>query len=136
MKFSDNRFFKKEFAKLDVFRALGCSMGSRPFNNLKNRFANLPTYDKTRVILEDGGTKPGLDYINANYVDGFDGPNGYIATQAPLPETIIDFWRMIWEKDINAIVMVGSTFIAQVVSTDPGGIISICICISCEFPKP
>lgn len=29
----------------------------------------------------------------------------YIATQAPMPDTVVDFWRMLWETDSCIVVM-------------------------------
>ncbi len=111
MKFSDCRGFRNEFTKLDAPQSTtGCSYANRPYNNMKNRFANVPVYDKTRVILKEEGAQVGSDYINANYISGYQGPKSYIATQAPLPETVIDFWRMIWELEISNIVMVSHCF--------------------------
>lgn len=45
------------------------------------------------------------DYINANFLDGYRKRNTYIGTQGPLPGTIGDFWRMIWEQQTCTVVM-------------------------------
>ena len=39
-------------------------------------------------------------------ITGYSDSKEYIATQGPLPETVFDFWRMIWETESSTIVMV------------------------------
>jgi len=53
---------------------------------------------------------PGGDggYINADYINArhlFQIPFCYIATQAPLSNTVADFWRMVWEHNVCFVVM-------------------------------
>ncbi|KAI5616314.1 phosphatidylinositol phosphatase PTPRQ, partial [Silurus asotus] len=37
-------------------------------------------------------------------------PNEFIATQGPLPGTVADFWRMIWETRTKTIAMLTQCF--------------------------
>lgn len=45
------------------------------------------------------------DYINANFVQGYSHDKKFIATQGPKKETLVDFWRMIYQYQVSAIVM-------------------------------
>ncbi|XP_046579431.1 uncharacterized protein LOC124287019 [Haliotis rubra] len=76
-----------------------------PKNNGKNRFKGYFPYDYNRVLLQDGDG--GGDYINASYVDGYKKDKRYIAAQGPYNnQVVVDFWRMIWEKECRTVVMV------------------------------
>ncbi|XP_050679363.1 serine-rich adhesin for platelets-like isoform X1 [Leptidea sinapis] len=72
----------------------------------KNRYSNVLPLPETRVPLRRIGNDPTTEYINANYITGPGNiRNFYIACQAPLSNTVVDFWRMIWEQNSRTIVM-------------------------------
>ncbi|XP_033215227.1 tyrosine-protein phosphatase 99A isoform X5 [Belonocnema kinseyi] len=78
-------------------------------NKAKNRYLNILAYDHSRVqLLSCGGGPPkkGQDYVNANYIDGWQRARAYIGTQGPLPPTFDGFWRMVWEQRVSIIVMI------------------------------
>lgn len=76
-----------------------------PINKPKNRFQNILPYENTRVKLQAIPGVTGSDYINANFIDSMRQRGAYIATQGPKEETVVDFWRMIWEREVDVVVM-------------------------------
>jgi len=76
-----------------------------PQNIPKNRYRDISPYDSTRVTLSNALS----DYINANYVNmhipGTNWTNRYVASQGPLPNTVTDFWTMVWEQQATFVVM-------------------------------
>nr|XP_019947853.1 PREDICTED: tyrosine-protein phosphatase non-receptor type 12-like isoform X2 [Paralichthys olivaceus] len=81
------------------------NVGEREENVKKNRYKDILPFDHSRVKVMLKTTNQDTDYINANFIKGMDGPEAYIATQGPLPNTVIDFWRMNWEYNVAVIVM-------------------------------
>uniref|UniRef100_A0A182M3G5 Mucin-4 n=1 Tax=Anopheles culicifacies TaxID=139723 RepID=A0A182M3G5_9DIPT len=72
----------------------------------KNRYANVVPLPETRVHLKRMNDDEKTEYINANFVKGpKDSANYYIACQAPMENTINDFWRMVWEQNSKVIIM-------------------------------
>ncbi|XP_018348240.1 PREDICTED: tyrosine-protein phosphatase corkscrew isoform X2 [Trachymyrmex septentrionalis] len=96
--------------------------GLRSENRAKNRYKNILPFDHTRVRLKNIVSDiPGADYINANYIRNKEGDETnttvdsggddasfgkcYIATQGCLPNTIEDFWHMVYQENTRVIVM-------------------------------
>ena len=74
-----------------------------PCNKTKNRYTDVLPVEATRIKLAPRADEPGSDYINANQVVDPTPPshgdtNHYICAQAPLQNTLNDFWRMVWEQ--------------------------------------
>uniref|UniRef100_A0A8C2GAN2 Protein tyrosine phosphatase receptor type O n=1 Tax=Cyprinus carpio TaxID=7962 RepID=A0A8C2GAN2_CYPCA len=76
-----------------------------PVNRPKNRYTNILPYDFSRVKLISLHNDEGSDYINANFIPGYNSPHEFIATQGPLPETRNDFWKMVLQQKSHIIVM-------------------------------
>jgi receptor-type tyrosine-protein phosphatase beta len=102
---SDFRF-SEEFEELKhVGRDQPCTFADLPCNRPKNRFTNILPYDHSRFKLQPVDDEEGSDYVNANYVPGYNSPREFIVTQGPLHSTRDDFWRMVWESNSRAIIM-------------------------------
>ncbi|KOC16654.1 hypothetical protein AFLA70_204g001750 [Aspergillus flavus AF70] len=87
----------------EKFRVAGIEKGT------KNRYNDIYPFDHSRVKLQD--VPPGeCDYVNANFMKAEYGTKRYIATQAPVPDTFTDFWRVIWEQDVRLVVTLTAEF--------------------------
>ncbi|XP_049916556.1 receptor-type tyrosine-protein phosphatase H-like isoform X4 [Epinephelus moara] len=103
----ENRGFTQEY---DSLAPVGTEQTRKaaglPENKTRNRFNNVQPYDWCRVKLTSSSHNGTSDYINASYMPGYNSNREFIATQGPLPATVDDFWRMIWEQRVKGIVMV------------------------------
>ncbi|KAK6492368.1 receptor-type tyrosine-protein phosphatase alpha-like isoform X1 [Huso huso] len=99
---------RKEYLSLPKQFPYACSAAKQPSNKEKNRYCNAIPYDASRVLLKCFNEDPDSDYINASFINGYEKTNCYIATQGPLPSTVTDFWRMVWENNSFVIVMLTS----------------------------
>lgn len=100
--------FDDEFSNLPHGRTSSFDAAKKHENEMKNRFNHLLPYDHSRVIL-DPDVNSQSDYINANFIKGYQHQRAYIAAQSPFDDdTVLDFWRMIYQYQVKVIVMMAN----------------------------
>ncbi|KFM60834.1 hypothetical protein X975_15368, partial [Stegodyphus mimosarum] len=98
--------FAREFEKLNKNNPqLPCTAAKMNENLTKNRWVKILPFDHSRVKLLPLGDETRSDFINASYIPGNSYMLEYIASQGPLPNTLDDFWTMVWQQSVSVIVM-------------------------------
>ncbi|XP_076079965.1 receptor-type tyrosine-protein phosphatase kappa-like isoform X3 [Mytilus galloprovincialis] len=75
-----------------------------PENIFKNRSTEIIPANRCRPYLTTQ-VEDHNDYINAVFLNGYARKDAFIITQMPLPNTIVDFWRLIIDHNSYCIVM-------------------------------
>ncbi|KAI4465564.1 receptor-type tyrosine-protein phosphatase [Holotrichia oblita] len=104
----ENQELEKQYEMMPMGQTQNWKCGMEPENKSKNRYKNVAAYDHTRVKLKVSNEGAVSDYINANYIDGYDVNKAYIATQGPKTNTINDFWQMVWQENVEYIIMIAN----------------------------
>ncbi|XP_059149648.1 receptor-type tyrosine-protein phosphatase kappa-like [Physella acuta] len=100
--------FKDEFQNLPHKSKKATDNSARRYKNF-NRFPHLLPYDHSLVELQaDASCR--RTYINASFIPGYKKTPAYIAAQSPYDEeTVLDFWRLIYQRSIKTVVMITNT---------------------------
>ncbi|KAL4623779.1 tyrosine-protein phosphatase non-receptor type 22-like [Arapaima gigas] len=96
---------KRQSTKYRTEKIYPTTAAEKQENVKKNRYKDIIPFDHSRVKLSHSGPHGSNDYINANFIKGVFKEQAYIATQGPLPNTVVDFLRMVWEYNVEIIVM-------------------------------
>ncbi|XP_041043600.1 receptor-type tyrosine-protein phosphatase kappa isoform X2 [Carcharodon carcharias] len=89
-----------------------CSIALLPRNHEKNRYMDALPPDRCLpfLITIDGESS---NYINAALMDSYRQPAAFIVTQHPLPNTVKDFWRLVYDYGCTSIVMLNELDLVQ-----------------------
>ncbi|XP_022101630.1 receptor-type tyrosine-protein phosphatase F-like isoform X2 [Acanthaster planci] len=106
---TSNSYVQEHLRVLDTMSVApsedNCYGGRNELNQDKNRFHDCIPLDKSRPYLMSPGEGGSTNYINASFIDAYKRKDGFLATQSPLPNTVVDFWRMVYDYNARVIVM-------------------------------
>ncbi|RWS21290.1 hypothetical protein B4U80_09220 [Leptotrombidium deliense] len=112
---------KNEYYSIPYGKYYKCTVARKAENcNCKHRYYFCEAYDYNRVVLKSKIDEKNErnDYIAASHVDSYSIPGRFIATQAPLPQTIDDFWSMVYERQSTQIVTLNQVVEGEYVKGD------------------
>ncbi|XP_015214919.1 receptor-type tyrosine-protein phosphatase kappa isoform X10 [Lepisosteus oculatus] len=113
---SNSSHLKDEFQTLNSVtpqpQPEDCSIALLPRNHEKNRFMDMLPPDRCLpfLITIDGESS---NYINAALMDSYRQPAAFIVTQHPLPNTVKDFWRLVYDYGCTSVVMLNEIDLTQ-----------------------
>ncbi|XP_071851958.1 angiopoietin-1 receptor-like [Apostichopus japonicus] len=100
----------KSLEEVSPGKNAGSFSGASPENLHKNRFGDIVPLDNHRPLLKSVClTQGGNDYINASVVNIPGLNQTLIMTQAPLPNTVEDFWRLVFDYQCQTIIMLNDS---------------------------
>ncbi|KAL3867982.1 hypothetical protein ACJMK2_040823 [Sinanodonta woodiana] len=76
-------------------------------NRDKNRYCNILPDENYRPYLSTNVAGRN-SYINAVFLPAYKENDAFLITQTPLENTIVDFWRMVYQYDVSSIVMLNT----------------------------
>ncbi|XP_060073690.1 receptor-type tyrosine-protein phosphatase kappa-like [Ylistrum balloti] len=82
-----------------------CKAALLPINKTKNKTLSVLAVDKFRAYLLSQASNR-TDYINAVEVPSYTSKTGYIVTQTPMEDTVVDLLTMIMDHDCTTIVII------------------------------
>ncbi|CAL2037724.1 unnamed protein product [Caenorhabditis brenneri] len=93
--------------KIKGYMPPNCTYTAYDANPDLSRYTDVRCIEETRVILKNHER----DFIHASWMrmPGKDDMS-YITTQGPLPETLVDFWHMIYQEKISYVLMLCTLF--------------------------
>ncbi|KAM3722966.1 Tyrosine-protein phosphatase non-receptor type [Dirofilaria immitis] len=84
------------------------TFNAHKINRTKCRYNDIMCLDNSRVFLKPWPEGQG-DFIHANWITNELLEYPFICTQGPLNQTCGDFWRMVWQENVELIIMLCRT---------------------------